>query len=91
MKKSNIEIGYTQDQLLELYRCSQDPIYFIENYIKVRHPKYGQIPLKLYDYQKEMLKLYHKRRFVVALSARQTRKDNRFNGFSTLVFHISPR
>ena len=35
LKKSGVVIEYTQEQVDEYIKCSKDPIYFAENYIKI--------------------------------------------------------
>lgn len=74
IKKANADVSYTEDQLIELYKCSIDPIYFITNYVKIRHPKHGQIKFNLHDYQRDMVNRYRTNRFNILLSARQTGK-----------------
>ena len=49
---------YTQQQILEYMRCSEDPIYFIEKYIKLHTPD-GITPFALYPYQKKYLHAVH--------------------------------
>lgn len=74
LKRSNTQTAYTQEQMFELYRCSVDPVYFIENYIMIRHAVRGKIKFKMYDYQRELVRRYHRNRFNIILSARQTGK-----------------
>ncbi len=74
LKKSNSLSEYTQEQIVELARCAKDPIYFIRNYIKIKHPKRGKISFNLYDYQEELIRMYMGNRFNIILSARQTGK-----------------
>ncbi len=74
IKRANQEVGYTQEQMIELYKCSIDPIYFITTYVKIRHPKHGQIKFNLHDYQRDMVMRYKNNRFNILLSARQTGK-----------------
>ena len=35
LKKCGIQLNFTQDEVQEYIKCSQDPIYFIENYVKI--------------------------------------------------------
>lgn len=62
----------------EIYRCSNDPIYFIENYCKIKHQIKGLLPFKLYDYQKEVLKAFLAHDRTIINKARQL-------GFSTVI------
>lgn len=74
LKRCNVELEYTQEQLEEYIKCSQDPIYFIENYMKIIHVDRGVIPFKLYDFQREMVKNIHDNRRVVGRIGRQSGK-----------------
>lgn len=74
LKKSNIAVEYTADMIKELKRCAVDPVYFIRNYVYIKHATRGKIKFNLYDYQEEMVRRYHSQRFNIVLSARQTGK-----------------
>jgi hypothetical protein len=75
IKRPNQNIDYTPDQILELRRCAIDPVYFIEKYVKVQHPKKGAIPLILYEYQKKCIKAFQENRWNILLASRQTGKS----------------
>lgn len=74
LKKANTLIDYTHEQVQELLKCSRDPVYFARKYVKIKHPKRGQIPFNLYDYQEELMRSYLNERYNIVLSARQTGK-----------------
>lgn len=74
IKKGYTKDSFTRKHLVDLALCSDDPIYFIQNFIKVQHPTKGSIPLILYDYQVDMVRAFHEHRFVVGLTARQMGK-----------------
>ena len=65
---------YTPKMIMELARCSKDPIYFMRNYVKVQHPTKGVIPFDLYDYQERFVRCMHENRFVITLQPRQCGK-----------------
>jgi len=75
LKSPNQEMEYTYEQVQELKRCSQDPVYFIKTYVRIQHPKKGDVPFKLYPYQEKMIRAYQENRYTVVLSARQTGKS----------------
>lgn len=75
LRSAHSVVEYTAEQLEELARCAEDPIYFCKKYIKVQHPKHGAIPLELYDYQEEMIHKFMDERYTIVLSARQTGKS----------------
>lgn len=44
-----------QELIEEFRKCSEDPKYFISNYIRVIHPVRGLVPFKLYPFQHKIL------------------------------------
>jgi hypothetical protein len=74
VKKPYAKVKYTQKTLMELMQCIDDPVYFIDNFMKIQHAIHGSIPFKMYPYQYEMLDGFHNNRFVVALTGRQMGK-----------------
>ncbi len=65
-------MAVTKQQILtELRKCGNDPVYFINKYVRIRHPTRGLIPFAMYDYQEELVRDYVKNRFNVILKARQ--------------------
>lgn len=56
----------------EVLRCGRNPIYYIEKYVKIRHPIRGLIPFSLFPYQKQLIKNFlSEGRFDIVLKARQ--------------------
>lgn len=55
----------------EIQKCFQDPVYFINNYCKISHPTRGRLPLKLFDFQEELIQSFLNNRFNIILKARQ--------------------
>ena len=47
------------EQVHEMLRCANDPVYFIKSYIKVIHPVQDVVSLELYDYQVDMINAMH--------------------------------
>lgn len=78
VKEAHTKTKYTNEQLLELQKCS-DPIngprYFIENYIYVQHPTKGRLQLRLFEYQVELLEVYHNHRKSLGMVSRQMGKS----------------
>ena len=54
LKRSNVNINYTKEQLEEYIKCAKDPVYFIEEYIQIVNVDKGLVPFKLYNFQNEM-------------------------------------
>jgi hypothetical protein len=74
VKRANAECDYTPKQVLELKKCIKDPIYFIETYVKILHPKRGKVPFKMYAYQKKLIRHLQENRFSAILMSRQVGK-----------------
>ena len=75
LKKSNIQQEWTKEEVEEYTKCMKDPVYFIENYIKIVSLDEGLIPFRLYDFQKEMVGTFHNNRFTIAKMPRQSGKS----------------
>ena len=74
LKKSGIQIGWTQEMIDEFKKCRDDPVYFAERYIKIVHVDHGLIPIQLYDYQNEIIEKFQGSRKVICLTSRQAGK-----------------
>lgn len=67
--------NYTKEEVDEIVKCANDPVYFIVTYMKVIQLGKGMVPFQLYDFQKELIKLIHGNRFVIGKMARQSGKS----------------
>lgn len=74
LKKARKQISWTQEMLQEWLKCAQDPIYFAEKYIQIVHVDHGLIPIRLYDYQKEIIVKLTNNRRVTVVTSRQAGK-----------------
>jgi hypothetical protein len=74
LKKIGIPIEYTKEQILEIQKCSDNPIYFIDNYCYIVTLDHGIQPFKLYDCQKEKINTIHDNRRVIIMESRQAGK-----------------
>lgn len=61
-----------------IQKCQKSPAFFIDNFCKVKHPKLGILPFKLFKYQKKCLKDFLNYRFNIFRKCRQC-------GISTLT------
>jgi hypothetical protein len=89
LKRSNQSIDWTPDLVAEYVKCSQDPIYFIESYMKIINIDKGLVNFKLYPYQKEMIQSMADNRFSIIATARQAGKSTTTCGFILwyIIFH----
>lgn len=79
VRNPNIVFEYTPEEIEELTKCAGDILYFANKYCYCLHGTRGYQPLKLRDYQEEMLESYEKNRFNVCCASRQIGKCF-FNG-----------
>jgi hypothetical protein len=74
LKPIGVQVDWTQDTFQEYLKCSQDPVYFIDNYCYIVTIDHGLQPFKLYECQKEKVKLIHDNRKVILMEGRQQGK-----------------
>ena len=74
LKKANIQIDFSEEELQEIVKCSKDVVYFCEKYIKIVNIDEGLIPYEPYDYQKNIMRTVDANRFVICKMPRQTGK-----------------
>lgn len=96
-KKAHAKATYqTEEDVLDLIRCVDDPLFFCENFVKVQHPLKGMLPFEPYDFQKRMIEAFKDNRFNIALTGRQlgksvTSKTNMLrNGVKTEIHKLVP-
>ena len=75
LKRANVPINFTEEQIQEYLKCKADPVYFAKNYIQIVSLDEGLVPFNLYDFQEEMVKSFHAHRFNIAKLPRQTGKS----------------
>ena len=74
IKRPNIEIEYSDDQIEELLTCRDNILYFTKNYVKIVTLDEGEVLFQPYKYQIKTLELLEKNRFFIGLWARQSGK-----------------
>ena len=82
LKPAGVGIEFTKEQVQEYLKCSQDPIYFIKNYVKIVSLDEGLVPFELYEYQENIVNSVHNNRFCIAKLPRQSGKS------TTMVSYI---
>jgi len=75
LKAAGQEISFTEEQVKEFVKCSKNPVYFIEQYVKIVNIDEGLIPFNLYSFQKEMIGTFHNNRFAICKLPRQSGKS----------------
>jgi len=76
LKRSGAQLEYTQEQIDEYIKCSQDAVYFIKKYVKIVVLDHGVIPFELWPFQEKLIHLMHNNRFVIANILRQVGKTS---------------
>src|SRR5713226_9102155 len=89
LKKQNYDIEWTEDLVTEYIKCSTDPLYFVETYMKIININNGLVPFILYPYQKVMLTAMQENRFSIFATARQSGKSSITCAFILwyIIFH----
>ena len=75
LKRANVPVEFTKEQIEEYQKCMSDPIYFIENYMKIVSLDEGLVPMNMYKFQKKMVRTFHKNRFTICKLPRQSGKS----------------
>ena len=75
LKAANQKTRFTKKQVEEFIRCQDNPIYFIENYLKIVTLDHGLQPFKMFNFQKEMVDTFHDNRFSICKLPRQSGKS----------------
>lgn len=73
VKPAGFKHDYTPQQMMELMRCEEDIVYFIENYVNIIG-KDGPGKFKPFEYQKKLLHNYVHEDRVICMLPRQTGK-----------------
>lgn len=74
VKRTNVEIEYSPENVQEIMKCKKDPIYFVENYCKIVSLDKGLTSFDLYNCQKTAIKHMTKNRMSILMFPRQTGK-----------------
>jgi hypothetical protein len=75
LKKANTTHEFTEEQVLEIVKCMNDPVYFANNYVKIVTLDHGLQTFKPYHFQEKLITNFHKHRFNICKMPRQTGKS----------------
>lgn len=75
------KLAVTDSQQLELVKCVLDPVYFIRNYVSIKHPTKGSLKFNLFDYQEQMVRTFAQHRQVISMCSRQLGKTESTSAF----------
>lgn len=75
LRRGDTPVEYTSEQIYEIQKCADDPIYFIKNYCKIISLDEGLVKFNLYPYQEDFVSLIHNSTRIIAKWARQSGKS----------------
>ena len=75
LKKANVKVEFTQENIEEFIKCKDDPVYFAKNYIKIVSLDEGLVNFSLYPFQEKLINNFHNERFNICKMPRQTGKS----------------
>jgi hypothetical protein len=81
LKKINMPLQLTEDEVREYVKCAEDPIYFIERYVKIITLDKGFINISLYPFQKQAIEDINQNRRVILKAGRQLGKTTMIVGY----------
>ena len=55
LKKANVKVEFTQENIEEFIKCKDNPVYFAKNYIKIVSLDEGLVNFDLYPFQEKTL------------------------------------
>ena len=81
LKRIGVELQYTEEQVKEILKCSEDPLYFVKNYVKIVNVDKGLVPFEMWPFQEDMVKTFHNNRFSICKMPRQVGKTTTAAGY----------
>jgi hypothetical protein len=81
LKKVGIELSYTEEQVKEIIKCTEDPVYFIRNYVQIVNVDKGLVPFDMWPFQEKMVQDFHENRFSICKMPRQVGKTTTTVGY----------
>jgi hypothetical protein len=81
LKRVGIKVALKESEVEQFIKCSEDPTYFIENFVKIITVDKGFVNVSLYDFQKRAVNLIHDNRRVIIKAGRQVGKTTLVVGY----------
>lgn len=79
IRKANLIFAMTNEEFEEYVKCKVSIHYFAEKYCSIKREDGTIGPMRLRDYQKDIIDLYSKNSRSILMASRQTGKCNYFN------------
>lgn len=74
LKPVGVQQQFTPNQVKEYIKCAAEPAYFVEKYVKIVAVDKGLVPFEMYNFQKDLIDILHRNRFVIGKLPRQVGK-----------------
>jgi hypothetical protein len=81
LKRINMVLQLTEEQVREYVKCAENPIYFIENYVKIITLDKGFVQISLYPFQRQAVSDINDNRRVIVKAGRQVGKTTMVVGY----------
>ena len=86
LKKANVKLDYTKEQVEELAKCANDILYFCNNYMKIVNVDEGLMNFQTYSFQDNIIHSVQKNRFTICKMPRQSGKTT---VMTALILHFA--
>jgi len=74
LKRANVSVNYTKEELQEYIKCASDVVHFIKTYVKIVNVDKGLINFTLWPFQEQMVNTFVYNRFSICKLPRQVGK-----------------
>lgn len=81
LKKRDVRLQYTQEQVEEYLKCAGDVVYFCSTYVKIVNVDKGLVQFKPFEYQKKMFGVFDDNRYSICKMPRQVGKTTAVVGY----------
>jgi hypothetical protein len=81
LKRVGVVHQMTADEVQEYVKCASDPVYFIENYVKIISLDKGFVTINLYPFQKTAIEDINSNRKIIVKAGRQVGKTTMVVGY----------
>ena len=86
LKKANVKLDYSKEQVEELAKCSRDILYFCNNYMKIVNVDEGLMNFETYKFQDQIISSVQRNRFTICKMPRQSGKTT---VMTALILHFA--
>jgi hypothetical protein len=81
LKKRDVKLEWTQEQVAEYIKCANDVVYFCATYVRIVHVDRGLVQFLPYEYQKRMFNAFDDNRYTICKMPRQVGKTTGVVGY----------